>query len=224
MRILKDENIFMDLELPVRPIRKAKKMMTGSRKKRAFDLFVAGGITLVVLSWLLPIIAILIKATSNGPVFFIQIRTGQNGLKFPCLKFRTMHHERENVFKQAQMGDIRITPVGRVLRKTNLDELPQFLNVLVGHMSIVGPRPHPVELDDRYWSTLNGYKDRYAIRPGITGLAQARGSRGPTEGPNQMKHRIQYDHLYIRRQSMRLDAAICWWTLVSTLKGDKNAY
>ncbi|GAB4024883.1 hypothetical protein GCM10028773_48870 [Spirosoma koreense] len=161
--------------------------------------------------------------TSSGPAIFVQLRTGRNGRVFPCLKFRTMTYTANAPFRQATRNDMRVTRIGRVLRRTNLDEMPQFLNVLAGHMSVVGPRPHPVLLDAQHWHTLPGYKDRYAVKPGITGLAQARGARGETDELYKMKTRLRYDHLYIRRQSTRLDAKICWWTVQAAIQGNKNA-
>ncbi len=155
---------------------------------------------------------------------FVQMRTGRNGKPFRCLKFRTMTYERDAAFKQATRNDQRVTRIGRILRKTNMDEMPQFLNVLAGNMSVVGPRPHPIPLDAQYWNSMPGYKDRYKVKPGITGLAQARGARGETEEYNKMKHRVQYDHLYIRRQSPLLDAKICLWTVQAAVKGNKNAW
>ncbi|AUD02597.1 sugar transferase [Spirosoma pollinicola] len=193
-------------------------------KKRGFDLLVATLVSALILIWLIPLLALLIRLTSSGPPIFVQSRTGRNGRVFPCLKFRTMTYDRNAKFHQATQHDMRITRIGRFLRKTNLDEMPQFLNVLAGHMSIVGPRPHPIPLDAQHWHTLPGYKERYTVRPGITGLAQARGARGETAEVYKMKIRVRYDHLYIRRQSTRLDAKICWWTVQAALKGNKNAW
>ncbi len=112
-------------------------------KKRTFDLLVASIVTITVLIWLVPLLALLIKSTSPGPIMFVQMRTGRDGKPFRCLKFRTMTYERNAAFKQASRNDLRVTRIGRILRKTNLDEMPQFLNVLLGDMSVVGPRPHP---------------------------------------------------------------------------------
>ena len=192
--------------------------------KRGFDLVVAGMVTLLVLSWLLPILALLIRLSSKGPALFIQVRSGRSGRQFPCLKFRTMTYNPGAEFKQAEKVDSRVTPIGKFLRKTNLDEMPQFLNVLAGHMSVVGPRPHPLPLDAMYWHVMPGYKDRYKVKPGITGLAQSRGARGETREAHQMKLRIRYDRMYIRRQSLALDTRICWWTVKAVFKGNKNAW
>lgn len=127
-------------------------------------------------------------------------------------------------FKQASRNDQRVTRIGKFLRKSNLDEMPQFLNVLAGHMSIVGPRPHALPHDAQYWHTMPGYRERYAVRPGITGLAQVRGARGETNEAYKMRMRVQYDSLYIRRQSIQLDAKICWWTVKAAFNGNKNAW
>lgn len=215
-------DLYVDYDVQARP--NTKRMLLSGIKKRTFDLLVASLVTASILIWLLPILALLIKLTSPGPAFFVQLRNGRNGRVFPCLKFRTMTYDTNAQFRQATRNDLRVTRIGRFLRKTNLDEMPQFLNVLAGHMSVVGPRPHPLPLDAEHWFTLPGYPERYAVRPGITGLAQARGARGETDVLYKMKIRLRYDHLYIRRQSSRLDAKICWWTITSAIKGNKNAW
>lgn len=193
-------------------------------KKRVFDIVIAILVTASVLIWLIPLLGLLIKLTSPGPALFIQLRTGRNGRVFPCLKFRTMTHIRNAGFKQATRNDQRVTRIGKFLRKSNLDEMPQFLNVLAGHMSIVGPRPHALPHDAQYWHTMPGYRERYTVKPGITGLAQVRGARGETTEAYKMKMRVQYDSLYIRRQSIWLDAKICWWTVKATFSGNTNAW
>jgi len=126
-------------------------------------------------------------------------------------------------FQQAQRGDRRVTRLGSYLRRTNLDEMPQFLNVLMGNMSIVGPRPHAVQHDAQYWKTTN-YSDRYLIRPGITGLAQVRGCRGETSDLIKMQHRVRLDLYYIRKTSFGLDIRICWLTLKQMVRGNLNAW
>lgn len=193
-------------------------------KKRMFDVVVSIIVTVSVLIWLIPLLGLLIKLSSPGPVLFIQLRTGRFGRVFPCLKFRTMAHNDQSEFKQASRDDQRVTRLGKILRRTNLDEMPQFLNVLAGHMSIVGPRPHAIQHDAQYWNSLPGYKERYIVKPGITGLAQVRGARGETRETYKMKVRVQYDSLYIRRQSTRLDAKICLWTIKAAMNGNKNAW
>ncbi|WP_080240493.1 sugar transferase [Spirosoma rigui] len=193
-------------------------------KKRLFDISVSLLVSITLLIWLIPLFGLLIKLTSRGPIIYVQTRSGRRGKTFNCLKFRTMSYDVNAEFRQATSNDKRITRVGRFLRRTNLDELPQFLNVLVGHMSVVGPRPHPLPLDSKYWVAIPGYKDRYTVKPGITGLAQARGARGETDELYKMVHRVRYDHLYIRRKSLRLDAMICWWTVQSAMRGNKGAW
>ncbi len=192
--------------------------------KRLFDILISGLVTLFVLSWLIPTLGLIIRLTSPGPILFIQLRTGRNGRPFQCLKFRTMTYERDAQFRQATKYDARITRIGRFLRKTNLDELPQVINVLLGDMSIVGPRPHPIQLDAQHWQTMPGYASRYIVKPGITGLAQVRGCRGETAKLIQMQHRVRYDRLYIRKQTLPLDIKICWWTVAKMIKGDEKAH
>ncbi|MBC3787153.1 lipopolysaccharide/colanic/teichoic acid biosynthesis glycosyltransferase [Spirosoma sp. LMG 31448] len=135
-----------------------------------------------------------------------------------------MTYNQTDTFKQAVPNDKRVTNIGRFLRKTNLDEIPQFFNVLVGDMSIVGPRPHAIEHDANYWFILPDFEKRYTVLPGITGLAQVRGARGVTDDQKvKMQHRLRYDLFYIKKYTLLHDIQICWWTLKSTLKGDKNA-
>ncbi|MFD1144952.1 sugar transferase [Larkinella insperata] len=192
--------------------------------KRCFDIIVSLLVAIFILSWLLPLIGILIRLESKGPVLFVQLRSGINGRPFPCLKFRTMRHQKNASFKQATQNDIRVTKIGRILRKTNMDELPQVLNVLAGHMSIVGPRPHPIPLDVQYLPLIPEYKHRFAVKPGITGLAQSKGFRGETAELNQMRHRVRYDVWYTKYASLSLDIKICWWTIEKMVKGNKNAW
>ena len=191
--------------------------------KRVFDVVIASIVIVFVLIWFLPLVGVLIWLNSPGPVIFVQVRTGRNGRPFRCLKFRTMTYEPNAQFRQATRNDARVTPVGRFLRKTNLDELPQVINVLLGEMSIVGPRPHPLQLDAQHWHTMIGYSDRYAMKPGITGLAQVRGCRGESAELIQMQHRVRLDRFYIRKQTLWLDLKICWCTAISMLKGNERA-
>lgn len=192
--------------------------------KRVFDICLSLVVCLLVLSWMIPLIGLLIKLGSKGPVLFIQKRTGYRGSWFYCFKFRTMTYNLKTTFKQATKDDTRVTPLGRFLRRTNLDEMPQFINVLLGDMSIVGPRPHPIELDAQFWNNLPDYRKRYRTKPGITGLAQVRGCRGETDKLMKMHHRVRYDRLYSRKKSPALDVWICWQTVRSMLKGNINAW
>lgn len=194
------------------------------RKKRMYDLIVASLVTLLILCWLVPLVGLAIVLNSPGPPFYIQLRTGRTGRRFYCMKFRTMYHDRNSVFRQATRNDPRVTRLGKFLRKTNLDEMPQFLNVLIGDMSIVGPRPHAVHHDQQFLDKLPNYLDRYNIKPGITGLAQVRGNRGGTTGPWDMEHRLKYDRFYIKNQSLGLDLKICWLTLLHMITDRTNAY
>lgn len=192
--------------------------------KRAFDVVFSLFIILFIISWLLPLVAMLIKLTSKGPVFFKQLRSGKDNEAFWCLKFRSMYVNEESHSRQASRGDARITPVGRFLRRTNIDELPQFFNVLAGHMSVVGPRPHMLRHTEEYARSINKYMVRHFVKPGITGLAQAKGYRGDTSNPMHMRNRVKVDMFYIENWSILLDLKIIALTLFSMLNGDKNAY
>lgn len=193
--------------------------------KRLFDVIIAFLVTLLILIWFIPIVGLLIKLTSPGPIIFIQWRTGLNGRPFRCFKFRTMVYNNQSVtFKQTIYNDPRITPIGSWLRKTNLDEMPQFLNVLIGTMSVVGPRPHALQHDAEFWFQLSDYHKRYTVLPGITGLAQIRGARGITDDVKKMDQRLKYDLLYIEKSSFWHDAQICIWTLKLMFFGDPNAW
>ena len=192
--------------------------------KRLVDITVALFVLVFVLSWMLPIIGLAVKLTSRGPMLFKQKRSGRYGREFRCLKFRTMYFKPSSGFAQCEKNDPRVTPIGKFLRRSNLDEMPQFLNVLMGDMSLVGPRPHAVQHDDRYWFTMADYHIRYQVRPGITGLAQVRGARGETDAFIKMKHRVKYDTLYVRRQSFWLDIKVCLGTVKAMLKGNVNAW
>ncbi|GAB3041937.1 sugar transferase [Spirosoma pulveris] len=192
--------------------------------KRGFDICVSLLVSLFILSWMIPLLGLLIKLDSPGPILFVQRRTGYKGTWFNCLKFRTMAHNPKAKFEQAKKQDNRVTKLGRFLRKTNLDEMPQFLNVLMGEMSVIGPRPHAVQHDAQFWTVLPKYGSRYRAKPGITGLAQARGCRGETDELIKMVHRVRLDRFYNRKKSLWLDVKICWWTLEAMIKGDVNAH
>ncbi|WP_461148543.1 sugar transferase [Spirosoma pulveris] len=192
--------------------------------KRIFDIVFSLSVSLFILSWLVPLLGIAIQINSPGPMLFVQLRTGRNGRQFRCFKLRTMIVRQESVFQQATRNDPRVTRLGQILRKTNLDELPQFLNVLKGDMSIVGPRPHPIPLDAQHWYSMPNYPERYNVKPGITGLAQVRGCRGETDTLIKMEHRVRLDRWYINNRSFALDVKICWWTVYNMVKGDKKAW
>ncbi|NML20617.1 capsular biosynthesis protein [Pseudoflavitalea sp. G-6-1-2] len=186
--------------------------------KRIFDIFFSSLIIVFVLSWLFPIIAILIKLDSNGPVFFVQRRVGRWGKSFKCLKFRTMVVNVQANTKQAADGDARITRIGKFLRKSNLDEFPQFFNVLSGQMSVVGPRPHMHADCNAFSSVISNYKFRNMMKPGITGLAQVRGYRGPTKNFESIFHRYQFDAFYVRNANFWLDMRIVRKTAAQTFQ------
>ena len=193
--------------------------------KRSFDIIFSTLVVLFILSWLVPLVAILIKLNSRGPVFFIQNRSGRNYETFHCFKFRTMTvTESDEEYVQATKHDARVTKVGKYLRKLNIDELPQFFNVLLGEMSVVGPRPHPVKLNETYRRIMERYMSRHLAKPGITGLAQVRGFRGETSDPEQMNQRVLADVFYIENWNLLLDIKIILLTVANMFTGEKNAY
>lgn len=185
--------------------------------KRFADLIVAVLVVAFVLIWLVPLIAFLIKLDSPGPVFFRQRRSGRGQKLFVCYKFRTMKHAPGDRFVQATGDDPRITRLGKFLRNTSLDELPQFFNVIEGSMSVVGPRPHVPDLDERFGGVVPGYFERNEVKPGVTGLAQIRGCRGETRTADDMAERIHLDRVYARRWSLWLDFKIVVWTAQDVL-------
>lgn len=191
--------------------------------KRAFDILFSGTAILLLCSWLFPIISLLIWLQSPGPIFFRQRRHGKNNRHFDCLKFRTMVLNKEADHKQATKDDRRITGLGRLLRKTSLDELPQFINVFLGDMSVVGPRPHPIKLNEEYQPSIEKFWQRHAVKPGITGLAQAKGYRGETD-LNAMSGRVRLDRFYVKNWSLLLDLKIISLTIFAFIKGSENAY
>lgn len=192
--------------------------------KRTFDILFASFIIIFVLSWLTPLLAILIKLESNGPVFFKQSRNGFNYQEFDCYKFRSMTPNENANLNQATKGDQRITKMGKFIRKTSIDELPQFFNVLFGDMSVVGPRPHMVSHTNMYAQRIDKFMVRHFVKPGITGLAQVSGFRGEIETDKDIINRVKYDIFYIENWSILLDLKIIIQTLVNALKGEKKAY
>jgi putative colanic acid biosynthesis UDP-glucose lipid carrier transferase len=192
--------------------------------KRAFDLVFATLVVVLLLSWLVPLIAIIIKVESKGPTFFKQLRTGQHGKAFYCLKFRSMYLNAEAHSRQASRGDSRVTRVGSFLRKTSLDELPQFINVLRGEMSIVGPRPHMIQHTEVYSKAIHNFMDRHLVMPGITGLAQVSGHRGETKEIAAMAKRVDADIHYLLNWSLWLDVKIVLITVGQVFKSNENAF
>lgn len=189
------------------------KNVAGRTAKRLFDIVFSSLVIMLIMPWLLPILAVLIKLSSPGPVFFIQERTGVVNKPFGCMKFRTMRVNKDSDLKQAVKGDPRITAIGRFLRKSNLDEMPQFFNVLKGDMSVVGPRPHMVAHTVEYSKLIAPYAERLWLKPGITGLAQAKGLRGETKELLLMEKRVEADRSYIRNWSFSLDMYIILLTV-----------
>lgn len=192
--------------------------------KRAFDIVFASLVTIFILSWLIPLIGILIKLESKGPVFFIQKRNGINNKEFNCLKFRSMTPNDYADVKQAIKNDPRVTKTGSFLRTYSLDEMPQFLNVLLGEMSIVGPRPHTIPMNQTFKTKIERYNSRHKIRPGITGLAQVRGFRGEIENPHQIRSRVRLDSFYINNWTFLLDMRIMVKTVYELVFNRENAY
>ena len=192
--------------------------------KRMFDLIFSTLVIILVLSWLFPIIALLIKFSSKGPIIFKQPRSGVNNEEFLCYKFRSMSMSDDADSKQAIREDPRITRIGAFLRKTSLDEFPQFLNVFMGDMSVVGPRPHMLLHTEEYSELVNNYMVRQLVKPGITGVAQVRGYRGETKEIEDMEGRVRFDVWYIENWSLTLDINIILQTIWNIFKGDEKAY
>ncbi|HCA9408349.1 TPA: undecaprenyl-phosphate glucose phosphotransferase, partial [Klebsiella pneumoniae] len=191
--------------------------------KRLEDIILAA-IIILLISPILLVIAAVVKATSPGPVIFKQTRYGMDGKPIKVWKFRTMKvMENDDTVKQATKNDVRVTRVGSFLRKTSLDELPQFFNVLFGGMSIVGPRPHAVAHNEQYRNLIEGYMLRHKVKPGITGWAQINGWRGETDTLDKMQKRVEFDLEYIREWNIWLDLKIIFLTI---FKGfvNKSAY
>ncbi len=191
--------------------------------KRCFDI-VFSLVACVAIALFIPIIALIIKLQSRGPIFFVQDRTGKYGRTFRCLKFRTMRTNGECNIRQCTKHDPRVFPFGRFLRRTNLDELPQFFNVLMGDMSIVGPRPHMLYHTHYYSKRIPQYMSRHLVRPGITGWAQVTGFRGETSELWQMEERVRRDMWYINHWSLWLDLRIMVMTVKTIFVRDEMAY
>lgn len=191
--------------------------------KRIFDIFFSLVVMVFLLSWLVPILAIIIKLESQGPIFFRQGRPGLDEREFFCYKFRSMKVNKTTE-KEASKNDPRVTKIGKFMRKTSIDELPQFLNVLMGEMSVVGPRPHLWSQNKAYGNKIKKYMVRHYVKPGITGLAQVRGFRGEIETDEDMINRIKYDVFYIENWSLILDLKIIVQTVINIFKGEEKAY
>lgn len=218
---LKPENVFDQTLFTNRKEPLAN--LTNRFLKRSFDIAFSSVVLLCLLPFL-PIIALIIKCQSPGPIFFCQDRTGINGNTFRCYKFRSMHISKDADLKQATKDDPRKFAFGNIMRKTNIDELPQFFNVLKGDMSIVGPRPHMLHHTEVYNELIDKYMVRLFCKPGITGWAQVTGFRGETKELWQMEERVKRDIWYIENWSLLLDFQIIFMTAKSFFVHDKNAY
>lgn len=192
--------------------------------KRSFDIIFSLLVIIGLLSWLIPILAILIKLESKGSVFFKQRRNGLNYKEFYCYKFRSMELNEIADLYQVSKNDPRITKVGKFIRKTSIDELPQFFNVLLGDMSVVGPRPHMVSHTEMYARRIDKFMVRHFIKPGITGLAQTKGFRGEVETDKDIIYRVKFDIFYLENWSLLLDIKIIFLTVYNAIKGEEKAY
>ena len=192
--------------------------------KRTFDIAFSLFIIIFLLSWITPIIGLIIKIESRGPVFFKQTRNGIKFREFTCYKFRSMIENNDADIQQATKNDKRVTKIGKILRKTSLDELPQFFNVLIGNMSVVGPRPHMIRENERYSKSVDKFMVRHFVKPGITGLAQVKGFRGEIETDEDIINRVKYDIYYLENWSLILDLNIVFLTAINFLTGHKKAY
>lgn len=193
-------------------------------KKRTFDFVVSGLVIIFIMSWLTPLLGLLIKLSSKGPIFFVQDRSGKDNETFRCFKFRSMAVNDESESRQASKNDSRITKIGAFMRKTSLDEFPQFFNVFMGDMSICGPRPHMLRHTEEYSKIINKYMVRHFLKPGLTGWAQVNGYRGETEDHSLMEKRVEHDIWYMENWSLMLDIRIIFLTIFNIFKGEENAY
>ena len=192
--------------------------------KRFFDIIFSIIVCLFILTWLIPILWVFVKIESKGPLIFSQKREGLDGRKFICYKFRSMKLNTMSDKVHAVENDIRVTRIGSFIRKTSIDELPQFLNVIKGDMSVVGPRPHIPSLSSEYQKDVDDYFKRHAVKPGITGLAQVSGYRGEIKKRSDIKNRVRLDIFYIENWSFLLDIKIILMTVFNVFKGEENAY
>lgn len=218
---------YLDIIQDVPFLKLLKEPLSSPRKqilKRVFDILFSLFVIIFILSWLLPIVAIIIKLESKGPVFFLQKRSGLNNEPFNCIKFRSMSVNEVADLQIAKKNDSRVTKFGAFMRKTSVDELPQFINVFLGDMSVVGPRPHMLSQTEQYSKITKKYMTRHVVKPGITGWAQVMGSRGEIFSDRDMEKRIEKDIWYIQHWSFFLDLKIIFLTFYNILKGDEQAY
>jgi putative colanic acid biosynthesis UDP-glucose lipid carrier transferase len=223
--ITRDVHIEYFGDLPILSLRSEPLDDVGNRiKKRALDIVVSFLVIVFILSWLTPLLGLLILLESRGPIFFSQLRTGKNKKPFYCYKFRSMRINKDADIKQATQSDKRVTRIGKFIRRTSLDEFPQFLNVLKGNMSLVGPRPHMLKHTTDYSKVVDEYMIRQFLKPGITGWAQVNGYRGEITNPEQIQMRVNKDLWYLENWSLWLDIQILFLTVYQIFKGDKNAF
>ena len=192
--------------------------------KRVFDIIFSSLVIVGLLSWLTPLLGLLIKLESKGPIFFKQARNGINYHPFNCYKFRSMRPNKLADTQQVKKGDSRVTRIGKILRKTSIDELPQFINVFIGEMSVVGPRPHMVKENERFSKRVDKFMARHYVKPGITGLAQVKGYRGEVKTDDDIINRVKYDLYYIENWSLWLDIKIIFLTVINIFRGEEKAY
>lgn len=226
-KIFINRNIYVDFidNIPILSLRNEPLEDTGNRlKKRLFDVVFSALIIVFLLSWLIPLIALLVKLDSKGPVFFRQLRSGKNNQPFMCIKFRSLRVNDEANVKQVTRNDNRITRLGRIMRKTNIDELPQFFNVFMGDMSVVGPRPHMLKHTEDFSHLYKQYMIRHFVKPGLTGWAQVNGFRGEITDNKLLQKRIEYDIWYMENWTLSLDLRIILLTAFLSIRGDKNAF
>ena len=208
------QNFATDSEIELLNPHKTPRDYVGARiQKRVFDIIFSSCFILFVFSWCLPIVALIIKFNSKGPVFFRQKRTGFNNKIFSCLKFRTMRPNYLSDIKQATVNDNRVTSVGQFLRSSHIDEFPQIINVFLGQMSVIGPRPHMLKHTEQYSELIKLYLIRHYVKPGITGWAQINGYVGETDELWKMEKRVEYDMFYVDNWSLLWDFKIIWRTI-----------
>jgi len=212
-------------EIPVlTPRHEPLEIQTNRIIKRTFDIMFSLFVILFVFPFVFPLLGVMVRLSSKGPIFFRQLRSGKNNKCFYCYKFRTMVVNDSSDKLQAVKNDMRVTRLGKFLRKSNLDELPQFFNVLKGDMSVVGPRPHMIFHTEQYSKIINRYMVRHLVKPGITGWAQVNGYRGNTNETRLMEKRIEHDMWYLENWNLWLDIKIVLMTTLNVFRGEKNAY
>ena len=222
-----DKTVYVDFlrDMPILSVRREPLEEVLNRfNKRLFDVVVSGLVTVFILSWLVPLLGLLIYLESPGPIFFVQIRSGKDNKPFGCFKFRSMRPNNEANAKQATRNDNRVTRIGKFIRRTSLDEFPQFLNVLRGEMSVVGPRPHMLKHTEDFSQMEDQYMIRQFLKPGITGWAQVNGYRGEITELDHIKKRVEYDLFYLENWDLWLDIKIMFLTVYNVFKGEDNAF